>query len=183
MSKRQKLGVDARNRPVRVEDIVIDKRGRVYTILWTERALRKRKTVRAQTALDKDGGSYTFIRLQRVFRWKRPSTWASRNKMRWRRLYDNYVRPARRAAARKRHKVEASRKMWPCPVCKNGKQPTRFKIGIPVWRGKRLRVCSAPCKRKVLRQVKLLEQEEVGLDHEEARRRVAWRYMRIGGQP
>lgn len=179
MPKRQKVGVDARNRTVRVEDTVIDKRGRVYTILWTEKALRKQRTVCAQTTLSKSG-SYTFIKLQRVFRVGNPSTWPTRNKMRWGRLYDKYVRPIKKQEARKRRRAEESTKMWPCPVCKNGKQPTRFKIGIAVWRGKRLRVCSTPCKRKVLKEVRVLAE---GYDHEETRRFVAWRYMKAGGQP
>lgn len=174
MSKRQKVGVDARGRTVRIEDTIIDKRGRVYTIFWTEKALRKRGSVRAQP-LQSDTG-YVFVSLPRVFRVKRASSTALRNRMRWRRFYDKYVRPARRAAARKRRKVEASTKMWPCPVCKNGGQPTRFKIGIRVWDGKRLRVCSAVCKRRVLKEVKKLR------DGERVRRRVAWKYMKIGGQ-
>ena len=169
----RKVGTDARGRRVSVGDRVINKKGQVLEITQTEKSFRSKGIVRARPL--KNGGSI-YVELRRIFRVRHSSTTSTRR--RWRKLYDTYVRPARRRAIHQRHKVEAQTYKWPCPVCKNGKQPTRFKIGILVWSGKQLRVCSTPCKRKVLREVRKHE----GKDRELIRRRVAWQYMKMGGQ-
>lgn len=159
------IGKDARGWKVAVGDHVIDKRGPVLVIVRTEKSFRILKMARAKP-LHTD--RLTYVKLWRVFRVKRTTTWRYAT---WRKLYDKYIKPAKRKARRERRRVEASTTMWPCPVCLNGKAPIRFKIGIQVWEGKRLRVCSTPCKRKVLREAR-----------ETDRRKVAYKYMKRGAQ-
>ena len=67
-----------------------------------------------------------------------------------------------------------------CPVCMDGSEPVRFKIGIPVWKGKKLRVCSSRCRRHVRKEVKIAI--EYGVDKNTARRKAAYKYMKRGGQ-
>jgi hypothetical protein len=174
----RKVGKDARGRTVSVADCVITKRGQALVIAPTEKALRKRQTARVVTAETEE---FTYIRLNRVFRVRHAGSQA-KNKSRWRHLHEKYVKPLRKKEARRRRRVAATTKMWPCPVCMNGKQPTRFKIGIQVWSGRRLRVCSTPCKRRVLRGVKELQQAHSDLDPEHVRRQIAYQYMKAGGQ-
>lgn len=168
-------GKDARGRLVLVDDTVIDKGGEAYIVCWTEKGLRKQRSARAEV---KGVGSHTRVDLTRVFRVKKASATERQNKARWKRMWDKYVRPERRRVARRRRKAEASHHMWKCPVCikgyDNGSGVVRFKIGIPVWRGKKLRVCSIRCKRKVQRRVKAGEHGD--------RRKVAYNYMKKGGQ-
>jgi len=173
----RRIGTDARGKTVAVDDCLIDKRGRVYIVCWTERALRRQKTARV---LRKE--SYTYVRLTHVFRVRRASAKPSRNRARWARLYENYVKPMRRKEVHRLRRVAATSKMWRCPVCINGRQPTRFKIGVQVWKGKRLRVCSTPCRRRVLKGVRHLQEKYPEADAEFVRRQVAYQYMKAGGQ-
>ena len=163
-----KVGKDARGRKVLADDHVITQKGDVYKIIQTEGSYRSQRILRG-IKIGGTGGA-TYLKTDRIFRISRSSTTSTRK--RWWKLYDKYVRPARRRAVHRRHKVEASTTMWPCPVCMNGKEPIRFKIGIQVWDGKRLRVCATRCKRRVLKEVK-----ETG-----NRTRVAQKYMKRGGQ-
>lgn len=184
----QEVGKDARGRTASVDDYVIDKKGQAAVVAWTEKALRKREIARATPVMIQNESSaapalpdIAFVRLGKVFRVRQPRSQRA-NKARWRRLYDKYVRPIKREATRKRRKAEATTTMWHCPVCANGRQPTRFKIGVQVWKGRRLRVCSTPCKRRVLRGVKQLQQAHSDLDPEYVRRQIAYQYMKAGRQ-
>lgn len=162
-----KVGKDARGRKVSVGDHVLNKTGQVLVIARTEKSFRILKLARAKTI---HSDRLTYVKLGKVFRIRRTVEKSTRG--RWRKLYDKYAKPTKRKAAQARRKAEASTTMWPCPVCMNGKEPIRFKIGIQVWDGKRLRVCATRCKRRVLREVK-----ETG-----NRTRVARKYMKRGKQ-
>ena len=163
------VGEDARGRKVKVGTTVLDKRGRIFSILETEKKYRRQDMARA---LGPEGRC--FITLSRVFRIE-PSIAFDKTSKDWWQRYNKFVKPLRKKARARRRRAEASHKFWPCPVCISGSQPIRFKIGVRVWDGKRLRVCATPCKRRVLREVRHSA-------HADARRRVAWKYMRRGGQ-
>lgn len=174
----RKIGSDARGKVVRVDDYLITKRGRTYTACWTEKPLIKRRTIRVLSATEE---TYSLARLDRVFRVGKISTRPWRNKARWARMYEKYVKPIKRKAARRRRRAASAKMRW-CPVCINGHQPTRFKIGVPVWKGKKLRVCSTGCKRRVRKQVRILREKHPQLEPELVRRQLAYQYMRAGGQ-
>ena len=163
-----KVGKDARGRKVSIDDHVITKKGDVYRIIQTEGSHRSQRILRG-IKIGGTGGA-TYLKTDNIFRIKHSSV--TRPRALWRKLYDKYIKPVKRKAERTRRKVMASKTMWPCPVCMNGKEPIRFKIGIQVWDGKRLRVCATRCKRRVLKEVK-----ERG-----NRTRVAQKYMKRGGQ-
>ncbi len=162
------VGKDARGRKVSIGDHVITKKGDVYRIIQTEGSYRSHGIIRG-IEINGEGGA-KYLKTDRIFRVRRSSMTSTR--ARWRKLYDKYAKPAKRKAARTRRKVMASTTMWQCPVCINGKAPVRFKIGVQVWKGKRLRVCSSPCRRRVLREVR----------ETDSRARVAYKYMKRGGQ-
>jgi len=161
------VGKDARGRKVAVGDHVINKKGQVLEIARTEKSFRILKMARAQVL---HNPRLAYVKLGLIFRVQRTVEKSTRT--RWRKLYDKYAKPAKRKASRAKRKAEASTTMWPCPICMNGKEPVRFKIGIQVWDGKRLRVCSTPCKRRVLKEAKKTGN----------RTGVARKYMIRGGQ-
>jgi hypothetical protein len=65
-----------------------------------------------------------------------------------------------------------------CPVCRE----VYFRIGVRVWRGKRLKVCVRKCARKVRAEVRAAVRKSPDDDQELVRRRIAWHYIREGRQ-
>lgn len=60
-----------------------------------------------------------------------------------------------------------------CPVCRDGPAPCYFRIGLSVWPGKKLRVCSTRCKRVVKAEVRRSREAQPTADKELLRRKVA----------
>lgn len=172
-------------------DVVIDNRGRAWRVRNTETALRHRQLIRARNIpLPKRPGSpvskkpnsaFQIVQPSRMFRVPKSSSTRQANAQRWKKLFHKYVLPLRRVAARRR-RVAATLPLRPCPVCQNGEQPCRFKLGIAVWKGKRLRVCSTSCSRTVKKEVTRERRLHPEVDRERTRKIIAWRYMKRGGQ-
>jgi len=169
------MGQDARGKQVRIHDRVMDKKGVIYHVAWTAKHLRKTGIV---NSCPLDGiPPFVLLKSSRVFRVRRTIETGSRR--RWTYLYDKYVRPMKRRTQSLRKKVEAM-PLRPCPVCIHDEAPVRFKLGVPVWQGKKLRVCTTRCARRVRKEVKIAV--EYGVDQDIAKRRAAYKYMKIGGQ-
>lgn len=64
-----------------------------------------------------------------------------------------------------------------CPVCTT----VYFRIGVRVWEGRILRACSKRCRYLVKREV-VAAVARNGRSPEQARRRIAWKYIEKGGQ-
>lgn len=64
-----------------------------------------------------------------------------------------------------------------CPVCST----VYFRIGVRVWEGRILRVCSKRCRYRVKREV-VTAVSRNGRHPEQARRSIAWGYIKKGGQ-
>lgn len=174
------VGRDARGNIVKEGDIILDDRGRAWEVEETERTLRGQRIVRCQSVpLDNRPAPLGVgtVRLELTFRVEKPSSTLGANRRRWERLYDKYARPARRAAAKARQKA-AAQPLRPCTVCAKTQQPVRFKIGVAVWKGKKLRVCSTTCANAVRREVTKLQRKHPDIDRERLRRHVAWSYMK-----
>lgn len=175
---------DARDKTVIEGDTVIDKRGWAWVIISTEATLRKQQLIRARRIPQAGRPSknyFSVIHPHRTFKVRRPSASKQANTRRWKELYKKYARPLNRATARQRHIAETL-PLRPCPVCQNGEQPCKFKIGLPVWKGKRLRVCSTTCAHSVKKEVNHERREQPDTDPERVRRLVAFRFMQKGGQ-
>lgn len=175
MPRKKLIGQDARGKKVRLRDRVIDKKGNIYEVTWTSKGLSKAGLIRAKL-LDIIP-DYVLLKSGRVFRVSITTKKGSRR--RWTRLYDKYIKPAKRKARRLRKKVEAM-PLRPCPVCIKDSEHINFKLGTSVWKGKKLRVCTKRCARIIRREVKIVVQ--YGVDRDVARRKAAYKYMKIGGQ-
>jgi hypothetical protein len=171
---------DARGKTVGEGDTVIDKRGRAWVIISTEATLRKQRLVRARRIFHSKE-YFSVIDPRRTFRVRKSSSSKQANARRWKEFYKKYARPLNRATARRRRIAEAL-PLRPCPVCQNGAQPCKFKIGLAVWRGKRLRVCSTSCAHTVKNEVRRERHEQPSIDPERVRKTVAFRFMQKGGQ-
>jgi len=185
------LGLDARGKKVHVGHSLIDDQGRAWQVIPTERTLRKQKMARVQeisverarrsVPQRRAPGSFTIITLYRTFRVPQASQTEQANKRRWHSLYKKYVRPIQKLAARRRRAV-ARMPFTKCPVCWGGFQPCRFKLGIPVWKSKKLRVCCTGCVYTVRKEVRRAQRRQPDIDRERMRRHIAWKYIRRGEQ-
>jgi len=176
-------GRDARGRKVRRDDMLIDDRGRAWRVQATELPLRKRGLARVQSvrSAPAPGQDFSVVRLYLTLRVPAPSQTAAANARRWHRLWAKYVVPAQQRAERQRRRV-AVMALRPCPVCRGGWQPCKFKLGLPVWKRKKLRVCSRQCAVQVRKEVRLLQKKQSERDPERVRRSVAWKYLRRESQ-
>jgi hypothetical protein len=178
------IGRDARSRSVREGDLVIDERGRAWKVIATEASLRKRRIVRVRSvplaSTPKTYSDHTATaRLFLTFKVSKPSRTETANKRRWQRLYTKYTRPILRREIKQRQRI-LSLPFQRCPVCIDTNQPCRFKLGIQVWKGKKLRVCSRACAAKVKKEVKKLIKMQPETDAERLRRHVAWTFTKKG---
>lgn len=169
--RRQRQGFDARGKILRIGDRVMYRDGVVYDVSATPKNLKKARTIHA-CPLDREP-PFVLLKLEKCLKVKRITANGSRKK--WKAAWDKYVKPLRRKAARKRKKVAAMPSVL-CPVC----EVVWFKLGIPVWKGKKLRVCARPCRREVLKEVRLAI--EYGVEKGKARRKAARKFMKKGGQ-
>ncbi len=176
MPRIQLAGKDARGRTVRVHDRVMDKKGQIYEVSRTDKSLLKKGTIRA-SPLRKEPAFFILLNLNQVFKVKRTSKNGSRRL--YTRLWNTYAKPLRRKALRERKKVEAM-PMKICPVCRDEPDAIHFKIGTPVWKGRKLRVCTKRCAIVVRKEVRSAVGH--GVARETARRKAAYKYMKIGGQ-
>lgn len=154
----------------------MDKKGVIYDVAsWTDKGLRKGGVIRA-SPLSRVPQSM-LLKLEQVFKVKRTTKTGSKG--RWKTLWDKYVKPARRRARARRRRVEAM-PMRICPVCADEPEAVHFKLGTPVWKGKKLRVCTKRCARKVRAEVRIAI--EYGVTKEDAQRKAAYKFMKKGGQ-
>lgn len=175
MPRIQLAGKDARNKTVRVHDRVMDKKGEIYKVLRTDKSLLKKGIIRAGPL--HQIASFILLKLDRVFKVKKTTENGSRRL--YTRLWNTYAKPLRRKARRKKRKVEEM-PMKLCPVCRDEPNAIRFKLGIPVWNGKKLHVCTKRCAAVIRKEIRIAVQN--GVDKETARRRAAYKYMKKGGQ-
>lgn len=176
------LGKDAKGKNVRQGDTLLDKRGGAWRVLKTEGTLRKQLVIRVRSVpLSKRPTETALVRLSLVFRVTAPSATPQANIRRWKHLYDKYTRPAKRAAIRQKRRVEAL-PLKPCPACLEELQPCKFKLGVRVWRGRKLRVCSKACVYLVRRRVRRAQRKNPTLDTGRIRLHIARMLMQKGGQ-
>lgn len=169
MARRQ--GFDARNKPVRIGDRILYKDGRIYDVASTPKNLRRMRTVHA-CPLDRNP-PFMLLRLEWSLRVRKTTKNGGRKK--FKAAWEKFVKPILRKKRRMRKKVEAMSTRL-CPIC----EVVWFKLGVPVWRGKKLRVCCTRCKREVLKEVRLVV--TYGVEKEKARRKAAYKYMKKGSQ-
>ena len=171
MAKGKKQGVDARGKTLRVNDRVMYKDGKIHEVAASPRNLRRGGAIHA-TPIDHNP-PFILLRLDKCLKVRRNTENGSRK--RWKAAWVKYVKPLKRKAARKRKRVSAMPKKL-CPVC----EVVWFRLGIPVWRGKKLRVCARPCRREVSKEVRLAI--EYGVEKKKARRKAARKFMKRGDQ-
>ena len=154
----------------------MDKKGVVYDVAaWTDKGLRKGGIIRASPL--NQIPPFVLLKLSGVFKIRLTAKIGSTR--RWKNSLDKYSNPAKRKARARRRRVEAM-SMRTCPVCINDPQVVHFKLGTPVWKGKKLRVCTKRCARKVRAEVRIAV--EYGVSKKDAQRRATYKYMKIGGQ-
>jgi len=171
MAKGKKQGVDARGKQLRIGDRVLYKDGGIYEVCASPKNLRRGGAIHT-APIDKHTPT-VLLRLDKCIRVRRSTENSSRKK--YKAAWVKYVKPVKRRAARKRRRVARMPKKL-CPVC----EVVWFRLGVPVWRGKKLRVCARPCRRDVMKEVRLAV--EYGVEKKKARRKAAKKFMRIGGQ-
>lgn len=169
MARRQ--GFDARDKPVRIGDRVLHKDGYIYDVAMTPKNLRRMRTIHAYP-LDRKP-PFVLLKLERCLKVRKTTKHGSRKK--FKAAWEKFVKPILRKKRRMRKRVEAM-PLRLCPVC----GVVWFKLGVPVWKGKKLRVCCTHCKREVLREVRLVV--AYGMDKEKARRKAAYKFMKKGSQ-
>ncbi len=169
--RKQRQGFDARGKPVRIHDRILHKDGNIYDVCATPKNLRRVHTIHA-SPLDRNP-PFVLLKLEHCLKVRRITKHGSKKK--YKAAWAKFVKPILRKKRRQRKRVEAMPTRL-CPMC----EVVWFKLGVPVWKGKKLRVCCTHCKREVVKEVRLVA--SYGVDKEKARRKAAYKYMKKGQQ-